>query len=70
MPVDHVKKVHKKDWSNEDIRVDHEELALMKKIVTDQADQIQGLITVEGNKAKKKVLKAAPVNIKVDPIEI
>ena len=53
---DHVKKVHKKVWSNDDIRVDRAELALMKKIVTEQCDRIQGYVTTEGNKAKKKVL--------------
>lgn len=57
-----MKKVHKKVWSNEDIRVDRAELALMKRIVTEQCDRIQGYVTTEGNKAKKKVmLKKLPL---------
>ena len=40
--ADHVKKVHKKEWTNEDIMVDKEELALMRKICHREADIIQG----------------------------
>jgi len=62
--ADHVKKVHKKEWSNEDIRTDKEELALMRKIAVEQADIVMGYKEVMGNKGKMKVLKGSsePIN--------
>ena len=62
--TDHVKKVHKKEWSNEDIRTDKEELALMRKIAVEQADIVMGYKEVMGNKGKMKVLKGSsePIN--------
>ena len=48
--ADHVKKVHKKEWTNADIAVDKEELALMRKICCREADIIQGYVDLQGNK--------------------
>jgi len=41
---DHIKKVHKKEWTNEDIFVDKEEEAWMRRTVQEQADKIQGYV--------------------------
>ena len=55
--ADHVKKVHKKEWTNNDIVIDKAELALMRKICCREADIIQGYVDTEGNKL------ARPVNV-------
>jgi len=39
---DHIKKVHKKEWTQEDIFVDREAEARMNEILWAQADEVQG----------------------------
>ena len=49
----HVNKVHKKQWTQEDIRVDKEAKARMTAILAEQADKIQGYERLRYKKNKK-----------------
>jgi len=63
---DHINKVHKIKWSNDDILVDKEEEAWMLRTLKEQADKIQGYVNGQRINQNKERYKKKKDNISVE----